>query len=658
MHLLKVGTASVNQAPLDWTGNYENIVEAINMAAAEGVQILCLPELCITGYGCEDHFHSYDVQQTALQVLKMIAKDISEAELKIKVCVGLPFLHNNALYNVVAMIDSGRILGFVPKQHLAGDGLHYEPRWFKPWPAGHQDVTNFIDDELYVPIGDMIFEFRHTGESAVVRVGFEICEDAWVANRPGALLSQYGVDITMNPSASHFAFGKYEVRQRFVMEGSRAFGTTYLYANLLGNEAGRAIYDGGNLIATKGSIVGFGRRFSFKPVELLTAVIDIDATRTQQSATASFTPKLGKCRVMQGYQALEATEEGVSNGHAIQEDETHDEFTNAISLALCDYMRKAHSKGFVISLSGGADSAACAVLVRKMWDIGVDTFGEELFLEHLGLEPGTGFKDILTCMYQGTKNSSDVTLNAATVVAEELGAKFLIVSVDSLVEGYKSMMSTALGRELSWETDDLALQNIQARVRAPSIWMVANVEGKLLITTSNRSEAAVGYCTMDGDTAGSIAPIGGIGKAFLLRWLRDSARLDFPSLEAVIKQKPTAELRPGTSAQTDETDLMPYEVLDAVEKEAIVGKKSPTDVYRSVRRRFSMYAEKDLLLWIERFFLLWARNQWKRDRLSPGFHVDEESLDPKTWCRFPILSGGFVQELAALRAYAKAEGVC
>ena len=656
MHLLKVGTASVNQTPLDWSGNFENIIEAIDAATAEGVQLLCLPELCITGYGCEDHFHSYEVQQEALHVLKAIAKDMEESGRNIKVCVGLPLLHNNALYNVVAVIDSGRILGFVPKQHLAGDGLHYEPRWFKPWPAGQAETTHVIDDEFFIPIGDMIFEFRHMGENSVVRVGFEICEDAWVANRPGAQLSQHGVDIMMNPSASHFAFGKYEVRQRFVMEGSRAFGTTYLYANLQGNEAGRAIYDGGNLIATRGGLVGYGRRFSFKPVELLTAVVDIDATRTQQSATASFTPKLGRYAVVPGYQALEASEQDASTAHTLHEDEAYDEFTNAISLALCDYMRKAHSKGFVISLSGGADSAACAVLVRKMWDIGVDTFGEETFLEHLGLEPGTVFKDILTCMYQSTRNSSDVTLDAATAVAKELGAKFLAVSVDSLVEGYKEMMSMALGRDLTWEKDDLALQNIQARVRAPSIWMVANIEGKLLITTSNRSEAAVGYCTMDGDTAGSIAPIGGIGKAFLLRWLRHT-QLDFTSLGTVTRQKPTAELRPGASVQTDEDDLMPFEVLDAVEKEAIVGKKSPTDVYRVISRKYSKYTKEQCLLWVERFFLLWARNQWKRERFAPGFHVDEESLDPKTWCRFPILSGGFQIELTQLREYAKAEGV-
>lgn len=111
--------------------------------------------------------------------------------------------------------------------------------------------------ERVVPIGDLRFD------CGGIRIGFEICEDAWAADRPGASLAARGVDIILNPSASHFAFDKDAIRQRFVLEGSRAFCATYVYANLLGNEAGRAIYDGGVLIATGGRMVAAGRRFGF-----------------------------------------------------------------------------------------------------------------------------------------------------------------------------------------------------------------------------------------------------------------------------------------------------------------------------------------------------------------------------------------------------------
>src|SRR5205085_3149604 len=109
-----------------------------------------------------------------------------------------------------------------------------------------------------------------------VKIGFEICEDAWVANRPGAELAMAGVDLILNPSASHFAFGKIDIRRRFVLEGSRAFGVSYLYANLLGNEAGRAIYDGGALIAAGGRLIAAGPRFSFRDHVVTSAVIDLD----------------------------------------------------------------------------------------------------------------------------------------------------------------------------------------------------------------------------------------------------------------------------------------------------------------------------------------------------------------------------------------------
>src|SRR5262249_47040396 len=156
----------------------------------------------------------------------------------------------------------------------------YEPRWFKPWPQGVRGEVELAGHSH--PIGDLMFDVGG------VRIGFEICEDAWVANRPGAALSRHGADLIMNPSASHFAFGKLEVRKRFVLEGSRAFGVTYLYSNYLGNEAGRAIYDGGALIASGGTLIAEGRRFGFDEFDVTSAVVDIEATRTSQARTASF----------------------------------------------------------------------------------------------------------------------------------------------------------------------------------------------------------------------------------------------------------------------------------------------------------------------------------------------------------------------------------
>jgi NAD+ synthase (glutamine-hydrolysing) len=184
--------------------------------------------------------------------------------------------------------------------------------------------------------------------------------------------------------------------------------------------------------------------------------------------------------------------------------------------------------------------------------------------------------------------------------------------------------------------------------------MLANMRRSLLLSTSNRSEAAVGYATMDGDTAGGLSPIGGIDKAFLRNWLVWLEKIGptgmhpIPSLNAVNVQTPTAELRPQERHQTDEEDLMPYPVLDAIEHLAIGDKRSPSDCLEVLQSEFPEYDRATLLVWVKRFFRLWSRNQWKRERYAPSFHVDDKNLDPKTWCRFPILSGGFEHELSEL----------
>jgi NAD+ synthase (glutamine-hydrolysing) len=184
--------------------------------------------------------------------------------------------------------------------------------------------------------------------------------------------------------------------------------------------------------------------------------------------------------------------------------------------------------------------------------------------------------------------------------------------------------------------------------------MLANIRNALLLSTSNRSEAAVGYATMDGDTCGGLSPIAGIDKAFLRRWLvwMEKHGLQglgkLPALRHVNRLMPTAELRPLDVGQTDEDDLMPYEILDRIERHAIRDRRSPRECLSLLRMEFTDMDPDSLAIWVRRFFGLWSRNQWKRERYAPSFHLDDENLDPKTWCRFPILSAGFELELSRL----------
>ena len=644
MKRLRLGAAILNQTPLDWEGNTNRILEAIQRARQMDVHVLCLPELCITGYGCEDMFLAPHVWRTSWEMLQKIVPETHG----MIVSVGLPMFVTNGVYNTACVMSHGRIMGFVAKQHLAGDGLHYEPRWFRAWPA--ETISEFHADGHSWPIGDLLFDCDD------VRIGFEICEDAWVAGRPGNRMAE---------SASHFAFGKHEIRKRFVLEGSRSFGVSYVYANLIGNEAGRAVYDGGALIASGGDMIAAGPRFRFQETDVVAADVDVELTRTRRASIHSMPAHVADDifdRIIPIAGRFAPVHSPLESPRELHTESKVDEFTQAIALALFDYLRKSRSWGFVISMSGGADSSACAVLIRSMVERGIHDLGLPEFKSRLNYIPKLSEAStaeelmhlLFAGIYQATRNSSEVTRNAAEQVTRGVGGNYFQISVDDIVERYTTAIEDAIDRKLTWKQDDIALQNIQARTRSPSVWMLTNIRNALLLSTSNRSEAAVGYATMDGDTSGGLSPIAGIDKAFLREWLRvfekqgSAGVKSVSSLRLVNAQQPTAELRPSAYEQTDEGDLMPYPLLDHIERLAIRDKLSPAEIMETLRREHPEYSSGQLTIWVRRFFTLWSRNQWKRERYAPSFHVDDKNLDPKTWCRFPILSGGFQYELDRL----------
>lgn len=616
--------AALNQTPLDWEANLLNIRSAIIEATTRNVDILLLPELCITGYGCEDMFlHPWFAEETYEKLLQ-----VKEWCDNITVCLGVHVIIGADVFNTACVIKNKEIVGFTAKQFLARDGIHYEPRWFTPWPAGV--VEEFEIKGKRYPIGDIVYEEKG------VKYAFEICEDAWRPNRPAERHMPRGVQLILNPSASHFALSKTDLRHRLVVEASHKYQCAYLYANLLGNEAGRVIFDGEVLIAQNGKLIRRNELLCFKDVDLECAEVCF-GPNPEIAETIEYLPPIDE----------------------------NAELIAALSLALFDYMRKSRSHGFVLSLSGGADSSCCAVAVAEMVRRGVDSLGVTGFVTKarmFSLEDAEHFESlpqdqvvkaligrILTCAYQGTVNSSDATYTSAKKLAESIGAVFYDWTIDDEVRGYTSKVEKAIGRDLTWEQDDVTLQNIQARVRAPAIWMLTNIKNALLLATSNRSEAAVGYATMDGDTAGSISPIAGIDKAFIrqfLIWMQEE--LGYLGLDYVNNLQPTAELRPSSENQTDEKDLMPYEILNMIERLAWYDRLSPQQVLEYLVKE-NVAPAKSLKEYVHKFYTLWSRNQWKRERYAPGFHLDDYNLDPRSWLRYPILSGGFREELGNLK---------
>ena len=609
---MKIGAASLNQTPLDWEGNKKNIISAIRSAKNENIDLLSLPEMCITGYGCEDLFlHSWVAEKSITVLLEILPETTN-----ITTTVGLPFHFQDKIYNAVCLIENGKILGFQAKQNLPKDGVHYEQRWFEPWEPSRIESIE-INNKTY-PFGDRTYLINGA------RIGFEICEDAWVSDRPACRLVEENVDIILNPSASHFSMLKSMKREQKVIEASKEFNCTYVFSNQLGNEAGRIIYDGDSFIAHKGELSASTPLFSFNEFEITWSEIDYTEDKV----------------LSKNIKALHGSKE--------------EQFIAATSLGLYDYLRKSKSEGFVLSLSGGADSSTCLILLSEMIKRGVNALGKSLFLNSIGLNQKEASllsiedinKELITVAYQATDNSSAETFDSAESLAKSINAQFYNWSINQEITHARDIIESIVERKLSWETDDIVLQNIQARSRAPIIWMLANLQNSLLITTSNRSEGSVGYTTMDGDTSGSLAPIAGIDKPFVIQWLKwAEENLGYSALKKVNNLVPTAELRPLDQSQSDESDLMPYKILNQIEGLFIKQHLSPLAIQAELAKTLP---SADAAHYVIKFFNLWSRNQWKRERLAPSFQLDDYNIDPRSWFRFPILSGGFKNELDEL----------
>ncbi|WGY45692.1 NAD(+) synthase [Vibrio sp. ABG19] len=689
MTTLRISSCSLNQTPMDWSGNLANIKRAIELAHQSGATLLITPELSISGYGCEDFFHSPHVARRALKSVGALARFIPRS---MAVSVGLPVMINNRIYNAVALVTRKGVHGMSLKRNLAANGLHYEQRWFTPWTGSKNSAVQLDGMQTATPIGNPVYQING------VKIGFEICEDAWVANRTSERFFNQGVDVIANPSASHFAIGKFRTRKRLVEESSRVYSACYVLSNLSGCESGRAIYDGGAMIAVDGMLVAKGERLHMSDVEVICADVDLSRSRIGQLSNSQ------RYFEVHDFDSEQTIEVGLSDSELMHkltptplnqpweesEHEEHEEALRAIALGLRDWLKKTGTDGYALSLSGGADSALvassvyCSVVFELRERIAKTAAGSQCRLPaHLSKfltsqrisefdKHSTGadcqqvvlktaraiMANMLTTAYQASANSGPVTREAAQKVAQSFGAKFLSLDISAAVDNYQAMVAKATALDLNWEEHDIALQNIQARVRSPSIWFIANLENKLLLTTSNMSEGAVGYCTMDGDSSGVLAPICGVTKTRILKlllWLerhgfcyQDGQTMKLSALSYINNQRPTAELRPGE--QRDEDDLMPFDVLDRMVFLTLEAGMPPRDTFETMTEEFTAIDKSLMADYTVKFFKLLFRNQWKRDRQAPGFHIEVNSLDPKTYKRFPLLSSGYQEELAYLES--------
>jgi NAD+ synthase (glutamine-hydrolysing) len=658
-----VAVASLNQTVGDWAGNRHRIELAIQEARRREASLLLLPELCISGYSLGDRL----LRTGTLERSWASVQSLLPATRGMVVVVGLPVQHRGVVYNAAAILADGVLHGLVAKENLATGDVQYENRWYGAWPADRVETWVSPDGETQAPIGRQVFDAPGIGTFAV-----EICEDGWKGFRPGSMAALAGALLVLNPSASWFILGKHAVRRRMVTQISAEDKTAYLYASSLGCDATRLIFDGTTLVACDGRRLAEGRRFLFtEDMELIDTRIDLDALRTARMEEGSWRQqvdlagagKLGPMPVLTPVPGEYGRDKGPRPGDppwwldgTIEDphpdpslawlaeaglvpafrpsDVPHLELELALCLGLREYLRKCKIPKIALALSGGRDSSMCAVLVSRMVRY------DQPHLDGEGLRNEVG-KRLITA-YMSTENSGPVTRNAARVLADAIGARHLDGEIQPALDTHLTILREMTGVSPTWEnaSHDIALQNVQARLRGSLIWLVANLENALLITTSNLSEAAVGYATMDGDTSGGLAPLADVPKSLITRWLGWAA--DFyglAGLAPVLDSPATAELRPQDRGQTDENDLMPYDILDRILYRFVQLGESPKAVFQA--------------LWPE------VRARYAGDALAFAAHIRKFvrlfcfDLDPKTGFRFPPVQEPFTEELAELDAWVR-----
>ncbi len=645
MKVLKIASICINSTPLNFKGNVKNIKRALEDKAVEDSDLVLFPELCLSGYGCEDAFFRND---TFIQSWNALTEILPYSEDR-TIVLGLPIFQPPYLYNCMAVIDREKIKCLIPKTNLANTGIHYEKRWF-------HGASSLFQSQFLSPNDEWIHFGHYILEKSGFLIGVEICEDSWSMNRPAHSYSENGIDILLSPGASHFAIGKREKRLSLFLESSRNQSNLQVFSNLLGNESGRVIYDGGPFFANQGIVVNEGENLSFDSHEFATWECNLTELRSGRTREFRETnpkgekpnpiPKISlqplgllkpnKIRIID-FRGKEKNKVQLTSD---QKKDPFIEFTRAVALGLWDYVRKSKTKGYTLSLSGGADSATCAILIALAKKLAIETLGEDGF-KQAGFDPDR----FLVTIFQGTKNNSETTKTIAKLLAEEVGAIHHEIDIDDQVTGAVSLIEATIQRKITWQTDDLALQNIQARIRSPLVWLIANTENHLLVSTGNRSEASVGYTTMDGDASGSICPLASVSKEFILQWI-DHIQLGknpyispLSALKLLQTIRPTAELKPLEEKQEDEKDLMPYPLLQKIERNIVyLGLDANTTLHR-IKKEEPNISVEEIAKAIQKFQHLFRVSQWKRERLAPSFYLDEYSLDPKSSYRYPILSG-------------------
>ena len=608
---------AIKVADVDY--NVQQIESLMAQAEGKGVEILVTPELCITGYSCQDLFREQLLldksEEGILQLLDFTRK------LDTILVVGAPVLVNSLLYNCAVIIQRGQILGIVPKTYLPNYGEFYEKRWF----ASAQDLNPtdiyFAGSPVHVSSEPILFT---TGDG--VKFGVEICEDVWAPIPPSNNLALAGADIILNLSASDELIGKHDyLRSLLAQQSARTIGG-YVYASCgFGESTQDVVYGGNAMIFENGKLLVEGERFSFQP-QIRMCQIDVEKLRTERRQNTTF------INAQRGAHALNIPAKAVApKDFVLTRDidahpfipksgdmQTRCEEILSIQVAgLAKRLYHINAKTAVIGISGGLDSTLALLVTVKAFD--------KLGLERKGIVgvtmPGFG--------------TTDRTYNNAIKLMPTLGVPIREISIAKAVTQHFE----DIGHDM--KQHDITYENSQARERTQILMDVANQVNGIVVGTGDLSELALGWATYNGDHMSMYGVNAGVPKT-LIRYLVSyvAGEMATETLLDIVDTPISPELIPadeqGRIKQKTEDLVGPYELHDFFIYYFLRYGFGPAKIYIMAQKAFKdAYDDETIKKWLKTFCRRFFTQQFKRSCLPDGPKVGSVSLSPRGDWRMP-----------------------
>lgn len=565
---LRVALAQVNVTVGDLQGNQAKILQAMRQAHARGAHIVCLPELALTGYPPEDLLLKpgfVTANQEALRELIVASRDLAG----LTTVVGFVDRAHD-IYNAAAVIHEGKLAGVYHKHYLPNYGVFDEYRYFQ---AGRK-----------APL------FQING----VHVGVNICEDIWYPTGPLPMQAHAGAEVILNINGSPFHTEKDQFREDMMATRAVDNGVIVAYLNLVGGQD-ELVFDGGSMVFdAQGELIARAKRFE---EDLL--IVDLDTASVFRSRLHDPRRRQERLQVNsedvplyvissqpQATAPMQRSAEPVVIGASQRIEPVMnrlEEIYRALVLGTRDYVHKTGFKKALIALSGGIDSSLVAA-------VAVDALGPE---NVLGISMPSGY-------------SSEGSKTDAQELAENLGMQFLSIPIEEIFRTSLKMLTLAIG-----EGDPgLAGENLQARIRGNILMSISNKLGPIVLTTGNKSEMAVGYCTLYGDMAGGFAVIKDVLKTLVyeLCIYRNGLGPKAVIPQSVIDKPPSAELRPN---QKDIDSLPPYDILDPILRAYV-------EQDRSIEEIIAMGFDPAIVQRVSRLVDL---SEYKRRQAPPGVKI-------------------------------------